>query len=239
RVAGGGPGTLAAIPETQLMPVPDRLSIVEAGAIPEAGLTAWTNLVAEGGLQAGESVLVTGASGGMGSFAVQLARELGSRVIATARGREGLERLRELGIDALVPAGPDLPERVLEANGGRGVDLVFDLVGGAQLPLHLKTLAERGRLVLVGLLAGGSVPLELGLLLVRRLRLIGSVLRYRSRAEKAELIRAFSDFALPRLADGRLRPVVGKVVPFADVAQAYADLAAGSANGKIVLQMGG
>jgi putative PIG3 family NAD(P)H quinone oxidoreductase len=237
-LAGGGQATRAAVPAGQLLPLPENLSFVEGAALPEAGLTAWTNLVAEGGLVAGEVVLVSGASGGVGSFAVQLARELGARVIAAARDHGRLERLRELGIEDLVTEDDALASRVREVTGGRGVDLVLDLVGGARLSGHLAALKTGGRLVLVGLLAGGTAELDLGAVLRRRLRIIGSVLRSRSRDEKARLVAGFGAFAVPRLRSGRLRAVVAKVLPLDEAAQAYAAMAAGGSFGKIVLKTG-
>jgi putative PIG3 family NAD(P)H quinone oxidoreductase len=237
-LAGGGQATRVAVPAGQLLPLPENLSFVEGAALPEAALTAWTNLVAEGGLVAGEVVLVTGASGGVGSFAVQLARELGARVIAAARDRGRLERLRELGIEDLVTEEDTMASRVREVTGGRGVDLVLDLVGGARLPGHLAALKTGGRLVLVGLLAGGTAELDLGAVLRRRLRIIGSVLRSRSRDEKARLIAGFGAFGVPRLRAGRLRAVVDRVLPLDEAAQAYATMAAGGSFGKIVLKTG-
>lgn len=243
-VAGGGQGELAAVPAGQLMPLPDGLSSVEGAAIPEAGLTAWTNLVAEGGLAAdgagrGETVVVSGANGGVGSFTVQLAHELGARVLAAGRDLERLEPLRDLGADELVPLDDDLPDRVRELTGGRGAELVLDLVAGEHLPRLLAALAPRGRLVLVGLTAGSRAELNLRPILSRRLRLIGSVLRARPRPEKAALVAAFAEFALPRLADGRLRPVIDRVLPFEQVAEGYAALERGGVSGKIVLEMEG
>ncbi len=237
-VAGGAHAERVAIPAGQLMPIPEKLSFVEAAAIPEAGLTAWTNLVVEGGLAAGETVLVTGAVGGMGTMIVELARELGAaRVIAAGRSAERLARLLPLGASDVVQDDDELPERVRAATGGRGADLAVDLVGGAALGRHLAALAPRGRLVLVGLLAGRRAEVDLGAVLSRRLRLQGSVLRARSRDEKAALTAAFSAFALSRFASGRLVPVVDRVVPFARAPEAYAALGAGGAAGKIVLEM--
>lgn len=236
-LAGGGHATLVAVPAGQLLPLPENLSFVEGGALPEAGLTAWTNLVAEGGLVTGEVVLITGATGGVGSFAAQLARDLGARAIAAGRSLARLERLREIGIEELVADDDELPARLRGMTGGRGVDLVFDLVGGARLPAHLAALKKGGRLVLMGLLAGRTAELDLESLLRRRLRIIGSVLRSRSRDEKARLVAGFGAFALPRLRAGRLLPVVSKVVPLEEAALAYAALADGGGFGKIVLKM--
>jgi putative PIG3 family NAD(P)H quinone oxidoreductase len=236
-VGGGGHATRIAIPAGQLMPLPDHLSFVDGGALPEAALTAWTNLVVEGGLQAGETVLVTGATGGMGSFAVQLARELGARVLAAGRSRERLELLHGLGIDEVCLEGANLAGQVREATGGRGVDLVLELAGGADTASHLAALAPRGRLVVVGLMGGRKGELDFGLILGKRLRIIGSVLRARPREEKARLVAGFAAFALPRLRDGRLRPVVDRVIPLERAAEAYQVVERGGAFGKIVLSM--
>lgn len=238
-LGGGGLATKVAIPAGQLMAVPANLTWIEAAALPEAGLTAWTNLVAEGGLREGETVLVTGATGGMGTMFVQLAQALGARVIAAGRNLERLETLRGLGADDLVRLDADLPDRVRELTGGRGVDLIADLVGGPDLGRRVAALAPRGRLILLGLLAGDRAELDLRPILSRRLRLVGSVLRSRPRAEKAELVAGFADFALPRLADGRLRPVVDRVLPFEQAGEAFAALRQGGAAGKIVLEMAG
>jgi NADPH:quinone reductase-like Zn-dependent oxidoreductase len=236
-LAGGGHSELVPVPVGQLLPLPDGLSFAEGAAIPEAGVTAWTNLVVEGGLREGETVLIAGAASGVGTFAVQLARELGARVLVAGRSRERLERLLPLGAAAALPLDEQLPRAAAEATGGAGVDLVLDLVGGPGIAHRLAALRPGGRLVLLGLLAGASATLDLSALLRRRLRLIGSVLRSRPRPEKAALVDAFGDFALPRLADGRLRPVIDRVLPFDEIARAYAELEAGGVLGKIVLEL--
>ena len=236
-LGGGGHASRVAVPVGQLMPLPGNLSFIEGAAIPEAGLTAWTNLVAEGDLQPGETVLITGATGGMGSFAVQLARELGARVLAAGRNRDRLELLRGHGVEEICLEGANLPRQVREATGGRGVDLVVDFVGGPDLGGRLAALRERGRLVLVGLTAGPKAEVDLRPVLSRRLHLAGSVLRPRSREEKARLVAGFAGFALPRLKDGRLRPIVDRVIPLERVAEAYRDLERGGAFGKIVLSV--
>jgi len=236
-VGGGAHATRAAIPAGQLMPLPDNLSFIEGAAIPEAGLTAWTNLVVEGGLAAGETVLITGATGGMGSFAVQLARELGARVLAAGRSRERLELLRAFGVEEICLEGSNLSRQVREATGGRGADLVFDLTGGPEINSHLGALAERGRLVLVGLVSGRKAEVDLGLILSRRLRVLGSVLRPRSRDEKARLTADFAAFALPRLRDGRLRPVVDRTFTLEQAAEAYKAFERGGIFGKVILTM--
>ena len=236
-LAGGGQAEWVVVPAGQLLPVPPNLTLEEAAAIPEAALTSWTNLVAEGGLRSGESVLITGATSGIGTFAVQLIRELGGIAIAAARSPERLEKLRDFGIERLVALDADYPKRVRGLTAGKGVDLVLDLVAGEWLAPTLECMAEHGRLVLVGLTAGRKVDLDLGVLLRRRLRIVGSVLRARPVAEKAELVRAFAEFGLPRLADGRLRPVVDRTFPLAEAAPAYAYLEHERPLGKVVLTM--
>lgn len=240
-LAGGGQAERVAVPAGQAMPLPETLSFEEGAALPEACLTAWTNLVAEGGLEAGEAVLVTGATGGVGTMAVQLARELGARVLAAGRSRERLEPLADLGAEALLLDETGLAREVRERTGGsprgKGADLVFDLVSGELLPEHLAALRDRGRLVLIGLMGGNRAELDLAEILRRRLAIRGSVLRARPREEKAALVAAFRDFAAARLADGRLRPVIHRVFPFEDVADAYRELAAGGVGGKVLVRM--
>ncbi|MCB0978163.1 MAG: NAD(P)H-quinone oxidoreductase [Acidimicrobiales bacterium] len=237
-LAGGGHGEKVAVPAGQLMTLPAELSWEEGAALPEAALTAWTNLVVEGGLEAGQTVLITAAASGVGTVAVQIARALGARVLVAGRSLERLEELRPLGAEDCIELGPDLPETVREANGGRGVDLVFDLVGGEGLNRRLECLDRRGRLVLIGLLAGRRAEIDLGLVLRQRLKIVGSVLRSRSRAEKAELVRGFTAFVQPLLADGRLRPVIDRVLPFDEILAAYEQMAAGGLLGKLVLRVG-
>jgi putative PIG3 family NAD(P)H quinone oxidoreductase len=234
-VGGGAHATRAAVPSGQLMPLPDNLSFFEGAAIPEAALTAWVNLVVEGGLQAGETVLVTGATGGMGSFTVQLARELGARVLAAGRDPKRLEMLRDLGVDEICLDGANLAGQVRDATGGHGADLVIDFTAGPEVGNHLAALKGRGRLVVVGTVGSRKGEIDLGYVMSRRLKIIGSVLRARSREEKARLTADFAAFALPRLRDGRLRPVVDRTFPLAGAAEAYRALERGGAFGKIIL----
>ncbi|MEM8994665.1 MAG: NAD(P)H-quinone oxidoreductase [Acidobacteriota bacterium] len=234
-LAGGGHAEKVAAPAGQLMPIPPGWSFEEAAALPEVAITAWTNLVAEGGLEEGETVLVVAAASGVGSFTVQLARELGARVLAAGRSMERLEKLRPLGADGCVVLGEGFVERARELNDGRGVDLILDLAGGDGMGPRCKALRSGGRAVLVGILAGSKTTLDLGDVLRRRLRVIGSVLRSRPREEKARLIADFSSFAGHRLADGRLRPVIDRTYPLQRAGDAYADLERGGVLGKVVL----
>lgn len=238
-LGGGGHAERVAVPEGQLMTLPESLSYEEGAALPEVALTAWTNLVAEGGLKADETVLVSGAASGVGSFAVQLAKALGARVLVSGRNRPRLEALVPLGADACITLGESLPAEVRELTSGRGVDLVLELVGGPHLPRSLVSLAPRGRLVLVGLMAGARASIDLGAVLRRRLHLVGSVLRSRPRAEKARLVSSFWAFAEPLIASGRLAPVIDSVYPFARIAEAYEALRRGGVFGKVVVRVDG
>lgn len=236
-LAGGGQAELVVVPEGQLMRWPRTLSAAEAAGIPEAAVTAWTNLVVEGGLVAGETVLITGATSGVGSFAVQLARELGAEVLAAGRSAERLQALSSFGITGHVILDGDFVDNVHDQTDGRGVNLVLDLVGGEWTAHSLSVLAPRGRLVLVGLTAGSRAQVDLAVVLRRRLRLTGSVLRSRPREEKSTLVRAFFGFAEARLENGALRPIVHRTWPLSEAGDAYAALAGGGFTGKLVLMM--
>jgi NADPH:quinone reductase-like Zn-dependent oxidoreductase len=219
------------------MPIPPCLSYVEAAALPEAALTSWTNLVIEGHLEDGKSVLITGAASGIGTFAVQLAHGLGAEVVVAGRSLERLERLRPLGAQHCVVLAEGMPDAVRMATEQRGADLAMDLVGGRWLPTTLASLADRGRLVLVGLMDGGKVEIDLADVLRRRLTIRGSVLRGRTRTEKRELVTGFRAFADERLADGSLKPVVDHVAPFERIVDAYGHMAEGGQFGKIVIEI--
>ncbi len=235
-LAGGGHAQRVAVPVGQWMPIPASLSFVEAAALPEAALTAWTNLVAEGEVQAGESVLISGAAGGMGSFAVQIARELGARVFATGRDPERLARVAELGVEVVLEH--EQSEQIRALTDGRGVDLVLDFVGGRGFAERVGLLRRQGRAILIGTSAGRESTLDLGVILGRRLRIVGSTLRPRSRAEKAQRVRDFWSFAAARVEDGRLRAIVDRTLPFEAIAEGYralADFRAARPFGKIVV----
>ena len=236
-LAGGGHAEKVSVPVGQLLPVPESWSWGQAAAVPEVGLTAYTNLIHEGDLVRGETVLITAAASGVGTFAVQLARSLGARVLVAGRSPERLEELRPLGAEALVPLDGSLVEAVRQLTAGRGADLVLDLVGGEHLPRALAALAPRGRLVLLGLLDGSRAQLDLGAVLRRRLTLKGSVLRSRTRDEKALLVAGFRREVFPSLESGEIRPILDRVVPFDELPDAYRAMAQGGHLGKIVVRL--
>jgi len=231
--------TLAKIPVVDGRP----LGFVEAAAIPEAFLTAYDAMVLQGGLQPGETVLVNAAGSGVGTAAVQIARAIGARSVGTARSKDKLARAESLGLYAGVVAetkddgSPRFAERVREATGGHGVDVVLELVGGAYVPESLFALADRGRLVLVGLMAGARAEVDLGIVLRRRLRVFGTVLRSRPLEEKIVAAQVLARNLSPLVAEKKLVPVVDRVLPLAQAAEAQDLMASNASFGKIVLEV--
>jgi putative PIG3 family NAD(P)H quinone oxidoreductase len=236
-LAGGGYAERAVVHEDVALRVPERLSFEEAAAVPEAFLTASEALLVEGQVQRGEAVLVTAAASGVGSAAVQIAKLRGALVLGSASSGK-LTAVSELGADvALDRAREDFVEALRAATGKRGVDVLLDFVGGSALSRHQACLAERGRLVAIGILGGASGTLDLGRLLMKRQQVRGLVMRSRSTAEKAEVVRRFERELFPALEDGRLAPRVDSVFPFEDVVSAHERMERNQSLGKLVLRL--
>ncbi len=236
-VGGGGYATFAVAPAATLMPVPERCSLIEGAAIPEAFITAYLNIFQEAGLQTGETVLLHGGASGVGTAGIQLAKTLaGAKVLVTVGNAAKAEACRALGADhAILYKDSDFAEAVLSLTGKRGTDVILDHIGARYLQPNLKCLAVRGRLVIIGLLGGAKAEFDIGRLMVKRQRVIGSVLRARSIAEKAAITKAFMVSTTAHFASGALRPVVHEVLPLAAAKQAH-ELMEGNANtGKILL----
>jgi len=207
-LAGGGYAERVAVPQQMLMPVLEDWSYEQATAMPEVFLTAFLNIFMEAGLQPGETVLMHGGAGGVGTAAIQLVREAGGRMIVTAGTDEKVARCRELGAKlAINYKTEDFVERTLAHTGGAGVDVIIDIVGAPYLDRNLSLLKVRGRLVFLALLGGAQAQINIGTLMGRRLRLIGSVLRSRSLAEKVEIKERFMDRFWPLLEPGGNLPV--------------------------------
>jgi tumor protein p53-inducible protein 3 len=237
-LAGGGYAEQVVVHEGVLLPVPGRLSFEEAAAVPEAFLTASEALLVEAELSAGQRVLVTAAGSGVGSAAIQIAKLRGAFVIGSASARK-LSAVKALGADvALERDAPDFVDLLRAATEKHGVDAIIDFIGGSALARHQACLAERGRLVLVGLLGGASAPLDLGRVLMKRQRLCGIVMRTRSTAEKIELTARFQKELWPALDRGALSPHLDQIVPLSDVAAAHARMEQNLNTGKIVLRVG-
>jgi putative PIG3 family NAD(P)H quinone oxidoreductase len=218
--------------------IPEGLGFREAAAIPEAFLTAYDALVTQARLAAGETVLVNAVGSGVGTAAIQVARAIGARSIGTARSAEKLERARALGMDhGVLAEGGGFAARVREISGGEGVDVVLELAGGAYLAEDLACVAPRGRIVLVGLMAGGRAELDLRALLTRRIELRGTVIRSRPLEEKIALARVLARHLVPLLARGALRPVLDRSFPLAAAAEAHAYVGSNQSFGKVVLEV--
>ncbi|NUR49982.1 MAG: NAD(P)H-quinone oxidoreductase [Hamadaea sp.] len=226
-LAGGGYAERVAVPEGQILPKPDGLSLVEAAALPEVACTVWSNLTMVGRLAPGETVLIHGGGSGIGTFAIQYAKALGARVVATAR-REKHEKLRELGADELLDYRED-------DFSGVQADLVLDIIGGAYLGKNVTALATGGRLVIIGLQGGRRAELDLGTLVSKRLTVAGTTLRSRPVAEKAAIVSAVRDEVWPMIEDGRIRPVIDTTFPVEEAAKAHERVAANAHLGKVVL----
>ena len=238
-VGGGGYAEYATAPASTLMPVPDGMDFVHAAAISEVWLTAYLNVFREAGLRPGETLLVHGGASGVGTAAIQLAKALGpSPVIVTVGSAAKAAACRALGADhAILYKAEDFSKRVLEITQKRGADVILDHIGGSYLEPNLACLALYGRLVIIGLLGGGRAELNIGRLMVKRQRVIGSVLRARPVEEKADITRAFREQVLGRFARGELEPVIHEVLPLEQARRAH-ELMAGNANtGKLVLQV--
>ena len=236
--AGGGQAEFVIVPESNLAPIPAQLSWSEAAAMPEVFITAHDALFTRAGLQMGERILIHAAASGVGTAAVQLAHAAGATVYGTSRTSEKLEQIRALGLSEAITVS-DSPEqfveRVFDLTGGAGVDVILDLVGGNYFPANLRALATLGRIVSVGTTAGRKSEIDLGLVLRRRATITGTVLRARTIEEKAEATRRFEAHVLPFVARGRVRPIVDRVYPAAEVGAAHEHLESNRSIGKIVL----
>jgi NADPH:quinone reductase len=227
-VAGGGQAELAVVHERLAMPVPEELDWTAAGGVPEVFTTAHDALFTQAGLTLGERLLVHGAAGGVGMAAVQLGVMAGARVTATVRNEQCRERVAALGINALAPD---------EFTGAGPFDVILELVGAPNFPGNLEALAERGRICVIGVGAGAQVDLNLQMLMGRRARIHGSVLRARSLEDKAAAARLVEKAVLPGFASGDLSVPVAATFPLDDVAAAYERFASGGKLGKIVVEM--
>ena len=237
-LSGGGYAEQVAVPAGQLLPVPDGVSLLEAGALPEVVCTVWSNVFMVAGLRPGETLLVHGGASGIGTMAIQLGKAVGARVAVTAGSTAKLERCRELGADVAVSyRDEDFVAAVRAATDGRGADVVLDNMGAAYLARNVDVLATSGRLVVIGLQGGARAELDLGQLLTKRAAVLGTTLRARPAAEKAAIVAAVREHVWPLVASGRVRPVVDRVLALTDAAEAHRVVEAGEHVGKVVLRL--
>jgi putative PIG3 family NAD(P)H quinone oxidoreductase len=238
--AGGAQAEYVLVPESHLVEIPSELDWAEAAAVPEAFITAHDALFTQAGLALGERVLVHAVGSGVGLAAIQLARACGATTYGTSRTTEKLERARGFGLDEAVAVGDDpttFAEAVREWTKGAGVEVILDLVGGSYLAANLDALGMKGRLMLVGTTGGQSAALPFGVVMGKRLRILGTVLRGRSLEEKARATRRFAAHVVPLLARGIVRPVIDKVYRMDEVREAHERMESNASFGKIVLKI--
>lgn len=238
-LGGGGYAERVAVRPELLLPVPSGMTVAQAASLPEVFATVYLNLVIEAGLAAGETVLVQAGASGVGIAAIQLAKLLGARVITTVGSLGKAEAIRPLGADLIVDRTVTDLGAVLAAceAEGRPVNVVLDCVGGTDLGRHFGKLARGGRWVLIATLGGELTEIDLRLVLTRGLRLIGSTLRSRPAATKARVIAGLAERVWPAFADGRMRPVIHRVLPIEQAEEAHAILERRENIGKVVLEV--
>ena len=238
-VAGGGYAEYCVAPGPQCMAIPSGFDMIQAAAVPETFMTVWTNVFDRGRLQGGETFLVHGGSSGIGTVAIQLARRFGARVFATAGSADKCAACEKLGAErAINYREEDFVEVVDELTGGRGVDLILDMVGGDYIPRNIKALAVEGRLVQIAFLQSPKVELNFGPMMMKRLTITGSTLRARSIQQKADIAEALSEHVLPMLASGAVAPLIDTVLPLDQAAEAHRLMEASNHVGKIMLKVG-
>lgn len=235
-VAGGACSTHVVVHERETIRVPSWMSLVEAAAVPEAFLTAWDAIVLQAGLRAGESIVLHAVASGVGTAALQLATVAGATVLGTSRTQDKLARCAPLGLQhGIVTATGAFAADVLAKTQGRGAQVILDAVGAAYAEENLRSLAPGGRIVVIGTMGGQNAQLPLSLLMSKRARIIGTVLRSRPLEEKATLAQAFQREVVPLFEARRLAPVIDEVLPMASVREAHARMERNETFGKLVL----
>ncbi len=235
---GGGYAEEAVAHYGSAMHVPPALSFEEAGALPEVFLTSFLNIFMLGEIKPGGAALVHGGGSGVGTASITLLKEAGMRALVTAGSDEKCQRCRAHGADVAINYRTgDFAPQVREATGGQGVDVVLDSIGGKYLAANLDCLALDGRLVIIGLIGGAKADINLAMLLLRRLRVIGSTLRTRSVNDKAEIVARFLERFGNALNAGRIKPVIDRVLPLEQAAEAHRIVQASTHFGKVVLRV--
>jgi putative PIG3 family NAD(P)H quinone oxidoreductase len=235
-LSGGGYAEQVAVPAGQLLPVPAGVSLRDAAALPEVVSTVWSNVFLTASLQTGQTLLVHGGSSGIGTMAIQLAREVGAHVAVTAGSAAKLEACRELGAEILINyREQDFVEVLREHTGGAGADVILDNMGAKYLARNIDALATSGRLVVIGMQGGTRAEVDLGVLMRKRAAVIATSLRARPAAEKATIVAAVREHVWPLIESGRVRPIVHGTYPLAAAADAHRELEASSHIGKVLL----
>ena len=236
-VGGGAYAERLCVHERQVLPVPAELGLADAAAVPEVFLTAYDALVVQGGLTSGRTALVHAGASGVGTAAIQLAKAIGARIVVTTSTGK-VEACQDLGADLVVDyTRDDFVEAVEGFTDGAGVDVVLDVIGGEYVDRNLRCARVTGRVIQVGLMGGGTASVSVGLLLSKRIQLIGTVLRARPIEEKIAATQRFGAEVLPRFADGSLHPVIDSRYALEDVAEAHRRMEANANTGKLLLDV--
>jgi putative PIG3 family NAD(P)H quinone oxidoreductase len=235
-VAGGGYAQYCIAQDAQAMTVPPTLSMIEAGALAETLMTVWHNVFERGGLKAGETILIHGGSSGIGTMAIQLATAFGAKAIVTVGSQEKADACLQLGADhAINYKTQDFVAEVKTITGGKGVELILDMVGGEYVDRNYDAAAVDGRIVQIALLGGGKATINVGKIMVKRLHHTGSTLRPRSNADKAAMVAAIEAKVMPLIRDGRIKPLMDSSFPLEKAADAHRRMETSEHIGKIVL----
>jgi NADPH2:quinone reductase len=236
-LAGGGYAEYVAVPVGQVMPIPGGVDLVDAAGLPEVACTVWSNLVLTAHLGEGQLLLMHGGASGIGTHAIQIARALGARVAVTAGSAQKLEFCRELGADITINyRDEDFVARLRDETDG--ADVIFDIMGASYLDRNIDALATDGQLVIIGMQGGVQAELNIGKLVAKRARVIGTTLRGRPVSgpnSKSEIVRAVTASVWPMIADGRVREIIGARMPIQQAGEAHQELVSGKVTGKIVL----
>lgn len=237
-LAGGGYASQVVVPAGQVMPIPAGVSLIDAAALPEVACTVWSNVFMVGALQPNESFLVHGGAGGIGTMAIQLAHQLGSRVFTTAGTPEKRALCASLGADVVIDYREETFEDVVrDQTEGRGVSVILDNMGAKYLARNVSALADSGRLVIIGLQGGSRADLDINALMRKRAAVIGTTLRSRSVEGKSAICASVVEHVWPLVASGDVRPIIDVVLPFEQVAEAHGRMEAGEHSGKILLRL--
>jgi putative PIG3 family NAD(P)H quinone oxidoreductase len=235
-LAGGGYATRVSVPAGQVMPVPEGVDLVTAAALPEVAATVWSNVMMVAGLRSGDVFLVHGGAGGIGTFAIQLAKAVGARVLTTAGSPEKLAFCAGLGADVTIDyREQDFVKVVREVTDGHGADVILDNMAAAYLSRNVSALAVEGRLVVIGMQGGTKAELDLNALMRKRAAIVATTLRARPVAEKTAICRAVTEHVWPLVADGTIKPIVDTTMPLAEAAEAHRRMESGGHTGKILL----
>jgi NADPH2:quinone reductase len=235
-VVGGGYAEYCPAHETHALPVPSSLPLTQAAAIPETFFTVWHNIFQRGGLKAGETLLIHGGSSGIGTTAIQLAKQFGATVIVTVGSDDKCEACRKIGADhAINYRTQDFVAVTKEVTGGRGANVILDIVGGAYIERNYEAAAVEGRVVQIGFQGSTKATVDFRRIMLKRLTHTGSVLRSRPIADKAAIARGVEECVLPLIASGKVRPIMDSTLPLAQAAAAHARMEASSHIGKIAL----